>query len=261
MSGREISPGSVITLTDGRQGTVRFIGTTSFAVGDWIGVELSEATGKNDGAVQGERYFDCEPGYGMFIRPPAIAAVLQQPPRESKQTARVGPNAATNRQSQGGNAAGSKRPSGLPPTAVKRQSTNASGTPTPAPRMAPRSSLRVCLGLDSSGWPWLSTNGILFVVTHKVTDKAAIRCFQSYVGRRRSAHFYGGTQPTWTSSHHQILDGPVCNSVSYFPGFASLDGRPNNKNVETRVPKHCANYSSRVVQAPLSATDGSHKGI
>lgn len=140
MSGQEISLGSVITLTDTRKATVRFIGTTRFAVGDWIGVELTDGTGKNDGAVQGERYFECEPGFGMFVRPSAIASVDQQPRRQSKQT-----NTATSRPSQGGISAANKKPSGLPPTTVKRQSTNATGTPTPAPRVAPRSSLRVCL--------------------------------------------------------------------------------------------------------------------
>jgi len=152
MSGREISPGTVITLTDGRQGTVRFIGTTTFAVGDWIGVELTDATGKNDGAVQGERYFECEPGFGMFIRPTAIGAVIQQPPRESKQSSRAGPNSPASRQSI---SAGVKKPSGLPPAVVKRQSINATGTPTPAPKVAPPASLRVCLGLNCSGWPLL----------------------------------------------------------------------------------------------------------
>lgn len=141
MSGHEISPGSVIALTDGRQGTIRFIGTTHFAVGDWIGVELNDATGKNDGAVQGERYFDCDPGHGMFIRPTAIASVVQQPARESKQTARPGPNAAPGRQSI---SAGSRKPPTVAPSAAKRQSVNSS-TPTPAPRVAPRSSLRVSL--------------------------------------------------------------------------------------------------------------------
>lgn len=139
MSGQEISPGSVISLTDGRQATVRFIGTTHFAVGDWIGVELNEATGKNDGAVQGERYFDCEAGFGMFIRPTAVGSVIQQQPRESKQTAR--PSTTTGRPSV---SAGSRKPVGPAPGVLKRQSVNAS-TPTPAPRMAPRSSLRVRL--------------------------------------------------------------------------------------------------------------------
>lgn len=143
MTGQEISPGTVITLTDGRQATVRFIGLTHFANGEWIGVELNDATGKNDGEVQGERYFQCEPGFGMFIRPTAIGTVLQQPSRESKQTAKTGPNATTGRQSQAGIAAGVRKSGALPPTTIKRQSTNATGTPTPAPKVAARPSLRV----------------------------------------------------------------------------------------------------------------------
>ncbi|KAJ5380473.1 Dynactin [Penicillium cataractarum] len=142
MTGQEISLGTVITLTDGRQATVRFIGLTHFANGEWIGVELNDATGKNDGEVQGERYFQCEPGFGMFIRPTAIGTVLQQPSRESKQTARPGSNATTGRQSQAGIAAGVRKPGALPPTTIKRQSTNATGTPTPAPKVAARPSLR-----------------------------------------------------------------------------------------------------------------------
>lgn len=144
MTGQEISTGTVITLTDGRQATVRFIGLTHFANGEWIGVELTDATGKNDGEVQGERYFQCEPGFGMFIRPTAIGTVLQQPSRESKQTAHPGPNATTGRQSAAGGTAGVRKSVALPPTAVKRQSTNATGTPTPAPKIGSRPSLRVC---------------------------------------------------------------------------------------------------------------------
>ncbi|KAJ5168464.1 Dynactin [Penicillium canariense] len=141
MTGQEVSPGTVITLTDGRQATVRFIGLTNFANGEWIGVELAEASGKNDGEVQGERYFKCEPGFGMFIRPTAVGTVLQQPPRESKQTVRAAPTATAGRQSQIGATAGVRKSGALPPTAIKRQSTNATGTPTPAPK-ASRSSLR-----------------------------------------------------------------------------------------------------------------------
>jgi dynactin 1 len=80
----------------------------------------------------------------MFIRPTAIGTVLQQPSRESKQTARPGSNAPTGRQSQAGGTAGVRKSVALPPTAVKRQSTNAIGTPTPAPKIGSRPSLRVC---------------------------------------------------------------------------------------------------------------------
>ncbi|KAI5294208.1 hypothetical protein KEM52_004487 [Ascosphaera acerosa] len=71
--------GTVIALPDGRRAVIRFSGVTEFAPGDWIGVRLDEPTGKNDGAVQGVRYFTCEPSHGMFIRPTAVAAVLEDP--------------------------------------------------------------------------------------------------------------------------------------------------------------------------------------
>ena len=51
-------------------GTVRFAAAEApFAPGLWVGVELDEATGKNDGTVKGERYFTCAPGHGVFVRP------------------------------------------------------------------------------------------------------------------------------------------------------------------------------------------------
>ncbi|KAH6610261.1 hypothetical protein Trco_000281 [Trichoderma cornu-damae] len=74
----DFKPGQTVLLNDGRKATVRFAGPTHFQVGEWIGVELEEKTGKNDGSVQGERYFDCPMGYGMFVKP-MMATIIAQP--------------------------------------------------------------------------------------------------------------------------------------------------------------------------------------
>ena len=78
MSALPIELGQTV-LSDGRQGVVRFIGATAFANGEWVGLELSDDSGKNDGSVKGERYFDCQPGHGIFVRPESIREILQRP--------------------------------------------------------------------------------------------------------------------------------------------------------------------------------------
>ena len=52
-----------------RRGTVRFAGATQFAPGVWVGVELDEPVGKNDGSVKGVRYFSARMHYGTMVRP------------------------------------------------------------------------------------------------------------------------------------------------------------------------------------------------
>ncbi|RUS21843.1 dynein associated protein-domain-containing protein [Endogone sp. FLAS-F59071] len=52
----------------GKAGTIRYVGTTSFSTGKWIGVELDDASGKNSGVVQGKRYFECRTNHGVFVR-------------------------------------------------------------------------------------------------------------------------------------------------------------------------------------------------
>ncbi|XP_028166159.1 tubulin-folding cofactor B isoform X3 [Ostrinia furnacalis] len=52
-----------------RRAAVRYNGPLEGAKGLWIGVEYDEPRGKNDGSVNGKRYFTCPPKYGGFVKP------------------------------------------------------------------------------------------------------------------------------------------------------------------------------------------------
>lgn len=79
MTSLALGVGQTIELNDGRKAVIRFLGATGFAPGEWVGVELDDATGKNDGSVKGERYFDCAPNHGMFLRAQGVGRIVSRP--------------------------------------------------------------------------------------------------------------------------------------------------------------------------------------
>ncbi|XP_062275824.1 kinesin-like protein KIF13B isoform X1 [Scomber scombrus] len=68
-----LTEGVYVTVGSNKAGTVRYVGTTQFAEGVWVGVELDTPVGKNDGSVAGHRYFHCKLGYGVLVRPDRLS--------------------------------------------------------------------------------------------------------------------------------------------------------------------------------------------
>ncbi|KAI0305043.1 dynein associated protein-domain-containing protein [Russula brevipes] len=80
----DIPIGTVVDIPLGR-GVVRFCGTTSFSSGKWVGIELSQPVGKNDGSVNGVPYFSCRMHYGVFVKASQVK-VVQDPPSSGSPT-------------------------------------------------------------------------------------------------------------------------------------------------------------------------------
>lgn len=150
MGDANLKVGQVIELNDGRIGVIRFIGDTAFAEGLWVGVEFDDPSGKNDGSVQGTRYFDSKPGHGMFLRPMGVARIVEEPkPKAPARPAAARPGApgAVARRATGSIDQGKGRPSSM-----------AAESSTPRPRMgsrpssidtkSPAAGTRIGVGLD-----------------------------------------------------------------------------------------------------------------
>eukprot|EP00124_Ichthyophonus_hoferi_P000404 Ihof_evm14s14 gene=Ihof_evmTU14s14 len=79
-SASTIKLGSEVIAVGGKRGILRYMGQTKFAPGEWAGIELPDATGKNDGSVMGERYFSCPKNHGLFC---TLAKVILVPSTET----------------------------------------------------------------------------------------------------------------------------------------------------------------------------------
>ena len=70
----------VRVITSKSVGIVKYSGPLHFIEGEWLGLELPDASGKNDGEVMGQRYFTCKPNHGVFIKIANARAVTESSP-------------------------------------------------------------------------------------------------------------------------------------------------------------------------------------
>ena len=67
--------GQQVLVGNKMMGVVRFVGNTHFAPGLWIGVEIAVPKGRNNGSIDGQMYFTCEPKHGLFAPPHKVTVV------------------------------------------------------------------------------------------------------------------------------------------------------------------------------------------
>ncbi|DAZ97591.1 TPA: hypothetical protein N0F65_002210 [Lagenidium giganteum] len=72
---------SRVVLSGRRYGFVRYAGKLKNELGEWYGIELDEPKGEHDGTWEKERYFDCAPHHGTFVRRKEIFYVKEVPVR------------------------------------------------------------------------------------------------------------------------------------------------------------------------------------
>lgn len=65
----------IIGISGERRGQVKYVGKIENLDGGkqmWVGVEFDEPVGKNDGSLDGVRYFTAKAGYGSFVSPKKV---------------------------------------------------------------------------------------------------------------------------------------------------------------------------------------------
>ncbi|KAH9239765.1 hypothetical protein K456DRAFT_1824215 [Colletotrichum gloeosporioides 23] len=200
----DLGVGQTVRLSDGRTGIVRFVGTTHFASGDWVGIELEDDSGKNDGSVQGERYFDCGMGHGMFVRPTTLA-IIAQAPATAKPAARR-PSRPSSFNPGTGRAA---TDSGL----TKRMSLNA-----PSPSPGPKGSR------PSSGMPRSPTKSPTKQLGSATSSGAPSRT-TTPSNTRTSAVGTKTTRPGASSTRTSMGPPPIPTTRTRQPSTSSVSGR------------------------------------
>lgn len=79
--------GERVWVNGNKPGFIQFLGETQFAPGQWAGIVLDEVIGKNDGAVAGVRYFQCDALRGIFTRPSKLSRKPLEEETNGAQTA------------------------------------------------------------------------------------------------------------------------------------------------------------------------------
>lgn len=125
-----------------KPGIIAFIGEVQFGPGEWAGVVLDSPVGKNDGSVNGVRYFMCEPKRGIFSR---LTKLSRTP------TPKLGSPAPSDKSDDGIPKSSSTPSSGKTAKTAEERTPNGEGSiPTPKSSLPSALPRRLSVGSHSS---------------------------------------------------------------------------------------------------------------
>ncbi|KAI9921087.1 hypothetical protein PsorP6_001385 [Peronosclerospora sorghi] len=115
-------------------GIVRYLGEITGVKGMWVGIELDEAHGKNDGSVKGRYYFRCKPKHGVFTRPHQVFVTMS-----GSKVQQVAPNGDTYARIRADSAVEHGEKTNFTEAPAKEETLEQQGSNTPAGPVPPSS--------------------------------------------------------------------------------------------------------------------------
>ncbi|XP_067436597.1 dynactin subunit 1-like isoform X2 [Thunnus thynnus] len=233
-SGKPPKIGSVVEVTGkGQRGTVAYIGATLFASGKWVGVILDEAKGKNDGTVQGKRYFTCEENHGIFVRQSQIQVVEDG----STATSPDIPESGTTKTLRQKDIPETPKTTKQIPSSVKKSSTRRSAKWSTPSRLTPATSLPSLL-VRSAGRPSLS-----------------LRASRESL----SSSLSGDVSEAGLSSHQGALGAPVVPQPSGSPAAVATPGPAAQSKEEESLRAQVKDLEEKLETLKMKRTEDKAK--
>jgi len=127
--------GETVFVGGVHRGKIAFIGETKFGKGEYAGVVLDNAIGKNDGTISGVRYFQCEANHGLFTRLTRLTrqSLIPTDPSQCEVHGQTPPRCLAEKQRSP-----SPFTSATQPTSPGSKTTTRLGSPAPPPKIGER---------------------------------------------------------------------------------------------------------------------------